>query len=279
MSFKLLKQGSTGVRVKKLQEMLSAAMKLKPPLAISGTFDAATKQAVCDFQTKVLLKMDGEVGRATWRKLLENPASRMVFVYRTGPQAPLADIAVNYIGATESPVNRMGNDEKMREIFEADNLKGADGATDGYAWCAAFVSLCVQKLIATSLIFRQVKAPRVSSVSAFRNKWAPAQSCLLFTPNDPKFSPHKGDIVVFTFSHIGIVESITSAQQIETIEGNTNEQGSREGTTCRRKSRSTAIVRCFVRLPVPEAYDDDRQMCLVPERPSDVERFFGVRGP
>ncbi|MCG5052698.1 MAG: peptidoglycan-binding protein [Myxococcales bacterium] len=279
MSFKLLAEGATGQRVRKLQEMLNAAVKLKPQMTVTGKFDAATREAVCDFQRTVFLKVDGVVGRATWRKLLENPASRMIFTYRAGPQEPLADVAATYIGATESPINRMGNDDRMREIFEADALKGEDGATDGYAWCAAFVSLCVQKLIATSLIFRQVKAPRVASVTMFRTRWAPAQSCLIFEPGDPKFSPHKGDIVVFTFSHIGIVESVTSAQQIETIEGNTNEQGSREGTTCRRKSRSTTLVHCFIRLPVPEAYDDDRKMCMVPERPSETERYFGIRGP
>lgn len=60
---------------------------------------------------------------------------------------------------------------------------------------------------------------------------------------------HRGDIVVYTFSHIGIVDG-TGSGSVQTIEGNTNEQGSREGTTCRKKQRALAQVRCFIRLPV-----------------------------
>lgn len=91
-------------------------------------------------------------------------------------------------------------------------------------------------------------APRVASVSLFRTQWVPGQNCLLFSPNPPH-APHKGDIVVYTFSHIGIVEG-TGSGSINTIEGNTNEQGSRAGTTCRRKQRALAQVRCFIRMPV-----------------------------
>jgi hypothetical protein len=160
----------------------------------------------------------------------------------------LADIAGPYVGATEAAGNRMGDDQRMREIFEADDLANKDGTTDGYAWCCAFVSVCVQRLLAMSPSYPGVRAPRVASVQLFRTRWAPDQRCLIFAPGGPH-APHKGDIVVFTFSHIGIVEG-TGAGSIQTIEGNTNEQGSREGTTCRRKHRALAQVRCFIRLPV-----------------------------
>jgi hypothetical protein len=141
---------------------------------------------------------------------------------------------VPYIGATEAAANRIGEDPRMREIFEADNLANKKaGTTDGYAWCCAFVSMCVQRLLGMSPMFPGVVAPRVASVSLFRTEWAPAQNCLIFSPNSPH-APHKGDVVVYTFSHIGIVEG-TSSGMINTIEGNTNEQGSRQGTTCRRK--------------------------------------------
>lgn len=142
----------------------------------------------------------------------------------------------------------MGNDARLREIFEADDLVNKDGTTDGYAWCCAFVSVCIQRLFAMSPMFPTVSAPRVASVHVFRTRWAPEQGCLIFPPSAPH-APHKGDVVVFTFSHIGIVES-TGPGAIQTIEGNTNEQGSREGTTCRRKQRALAQIRCFIRMPV-----------------------------
>lgn len=71
-----------------------------------------------------------------------------------GPQELLADIAVPYIGATEADGNRMGEDARMREIFEADNLADKKaGTTDGYGWCCAFVSVCVQRLLSMSPMF------------------------------------------------------------------------------------------------------------------------------
>jgi hypothetical protein len=99
-----------------------------------------------------------------------------------------------------------------------------------------------------SPMFPTVSAPRVASVHLFRTRWAPEHGCLIFPPSAPH-APHKGDVVVFTFSHIGIVES-TGPGAIKTIEGNTNEQGSREGTTCRRKQRGLGLIRCFIRMPV-----------------------------
>jgi hypothetical protein len=106
----------------------------------------------------------------------------------------------------------------------------------------------MQRLLVMSAMYPGVTAPRVASVTLFRTQWARTQNCLIFEPNGPH-GPHKGDIVVYTFSHIGIVEG-TGVGALQTIEGNTNEQGSREGTTCRRKARPLGQVRCFIRLPV-----------------------------
>lgn len=90
----------------------------------------------------------------------------------------------------------MGNDARLREIFEADDLVNKDGTTDGYAWCCAFVSVCIQRLFAMSPMFPTVSAPRVASVHLFRARWAPEQGCLIFPPSAPH-APHKGDVVVF----------------------------------------------------------------------------------
>lgn len=168
--------------------------------------------------------------------------------YTPGPQAPLADIAVPYIGATEAPGNRMGTDPRMREIFEADRLMSGT-ATDGYPWCCAFVSMCTQKLIRQTPAYAHVSPPYTAGVSMFRTVWAPGQNCLIFRPGDAGVAPSKGDIVVYTFSHIGIVTG-PAAGGVTTIEGNTNAAGSREGTTVERKTRANGLIRCFIRLPL-----------------------------
>jgi hypothetical protein len=226
-------------------------------LQIDGVAGPKTVAAILEFQRRVvqLRSPDGRVDPdgQTFRALNGTgggtaPAGRG-FHYPAGPQRRLAAIARPYIGATEARGNRMGSDPRMREIFEADWLSSRTG-TDGYAWCCSFVSMCVQKLIAESGCYRHVRPPRTASVSTFRTRWAVEQNCLVFAPNDAGYRPHKGDVVVFRFSHIGILDSV-GLGRVFTIEGNTNEAGSREGTAVMEKERLNAIIRCFIRLPVP----------------------------
>jgi hypothetical protein len=240
----VLRRGSRGAEVRRLQTLLNAPGQ---SLGVDGGFGHATEAAVRAFQRAHNLNPDGVVGPATWRALLGNsPAANPQ--YPAGPQEQLAEIARPFIGATEAPGNRMGTDPRMRQIFEADSL-APGGVTDGYPWCCAFVSLCTQRLIAGNPVYHGVRPPVTPSVSVFRTQWAPSRNCLIFAPSDAAHSPHKGDIVVFTFSHIGIVD-VAGNGQVRTIEGNTNEAGSREGTTCRQKDRAFSLIRCFIRLPV-----------------------------
>jgi hypothetical protein len=133
--------------------------------------------------------------------------------------------------------------------------------------------MCVQKLIDRSRFYAHVQKPYTASVTHFRTRWAPGQNCLVFSPQDKTCFPHKGDIVVHRFSHIGIVESVNADGSLDTIEGNTNQKGSREGTTLLRKVRPVAIVRCLIRLPVPRTYDFGEQ---VSRADSAIKRFFST---
>lgn len=263
----VLRQGDNGPSVRELQILLKAHLTGQRNLAIDGDFGRKTLHAVKVFQRSVRLSDNGVVDADTWRRLLEHRQLEEIYKYPAGPQELLVDIAVPYIGATESRGNRMGNDPRMREIFEADRLT-LNGATDGYPWCCAFVSMCVQKLIDQSIFYSHVTKPRTPSVSNFRTRWATSQNCLVFAPDNQIYSPHKGDIVVYKFSHIGIVESVLADGSLNTIEGNTNQAGSREGTTLRRKVRPINIVRCLIRLPVPKSYNFEQQMCELEPRAS-----------
>ncbi len=234
------------------------------PLQVNGRSDNRLIEAIIAFQRRVvgLESPDGRVdprGR-TLTALNRLSSSTPLVYYPVGPQEPLADIARPYIGATEARSNRMGSDPRMREIFEADYASVRRNTTDGYAWCCSFISLCTQKLIARSAFYGRVRPPREASVARFRTLWAPTQKCLIFSPNDATHRPHKGDIVVFKFSHIGIVDTVAS-NQVRTIEGNTNAAGSREGTTVRQKDRRFMEIRCFIRLPIPIAYDVVNRVC------------------
>ena len=243
----VLRKNSRGESVRQLQKELNITLQLKPPLKEDKHFGSKTDAAVRQFQKKMGLKVDGVVGKATWNSL-SNALNLDKKVTHISYQSKLADIAREYIGVIETGNNKAGDSKKLLDIFNADDLV-IDGKTDGYPWCAAFVSHCTQRLLKTSPMFPGVKAPREASVSRFLNKWAKEQSCDIFKPNDKDKKPRKGDIVVFTFSHIGIVDSVF-AGGVNTIEGNTNDAGSREGVAVASKKRVNSIIRSYIRLPV-----------------------------
>lgn len=59
----------------------------------------------------------------------------------------------------------------------------------------------------------------------------------------------KGDIIVFDFSHIGIIEADLGKAGFDTIEANTNTAGSREGDGCWSKTRARHLAQVIIRLP------------------------------
>ncbi len=245
-----LRKGAKGASVIELQKLLNKVLK-KSTMKIDGDFGENTKKIVIQFQKDANIVADGIVGKGTWAALAQATLSAV-----TVPASHylLSDIAARYIGIKETGDNRIGSSEEMREIFEADDLV-VNGETDGYPWCAAFVSLCVQKLCSSSILYGDLIPPRQPSVSRFLNNWAKTNNCLIFKPDSEIFTMMKGDIVVFTFSHIGIVES-NNGTSITTIEGNTNDAGSREGTVVARKQRSARIIKSVIRLPMTKMGTD-----------------------
>lgn len=61
----ILKSGSRGPEVKRLQEALNVALVPRPPLVPDGQFGSLTRSAVLAFQKKHWLVEDGQAGRAT----------------------------------------------------------------------------------------------------------------------------------------------------------------------------------------------------------------------
>lgn len=239
-----LRKGAKGTLVSELQKRLNAILAISQ-LIPDGDFNESTRKIVVVFQKNANITADGVVGKGTWTALA-NAATHLansLVSYNI-----LAGIAARYIGVKEVGGNRAGSSKKMLEIFEADNLT-INGKTDGYPWCAAFVSLCVQKLLKSSNLYGTITPPREPSVSRFLNTWAKQNNCLVFSPDSKNFTAMEGDIVVFVFSHIGIVES-NNGVIVRTIEGNTNDAGSREGVTVARKQRSPRLIKSVIRLPM-----------------------------
>lgn len=100
----------------------------------------------------------------------------------------------------------------------------------GYAWCAAFVSWCYQQV--------DIDHPR----SAWVPSYALAENLIYKRGEFIRQLPQSGDAFLIWFdrlkrpAHIGFVEK-WQAKWVITVEGNTNDDGSREGDGVYRKRR------------------------------------------
>lgn len=117
---------------------------------------------------------------------------------------------------------------------------GATSYTQGYAdrqpWCAAFVSWVVKQ----SGVIPSNKLPNSSGAFSYRS-WAQNNPSFAQLRKNPRFIK-AGDIVIFSFSHIGIATSNSQGGTVRTIEGNTNAAGAREGNGVWEKTRSLGKI-------------------------------------
>ena len=162
------------------------------------------------------------------------------------PLSSLAAIARTQLGTQEDAAHT-NRGAAILKYQQATNLGG-----QGWAWCAAFVDWCVEQFLASNAPVR-VSRPKTASAFGLID-WANSNNCLVFNPSSKDFTARAGDIVVYTFSHTGIVSADQDAAgHFLAIEGNTNNDGSRDGYEVAERTRSIDLVKAFIRLPVVAA--------------------------
>lgn len=133
--------------------------------------------------------------------------------------------------------------EKVREQghnagFWVSKFLASVGLPTGYAWCAAFASYCLKEA--------GYKGGPKSGKAAVRNWAAWAMDTHRIVEH-----PQRGDLFYWLNSdgtgHIGFVVR-NRGQFVDTISGNTNEAGSREGDGIYRKAISIGPRMRFIRL-------------------------------
>ncbi|MCP1289807.1 CHAP domain-containing protein [Chromobacterium sp. S0633] len=142
-------------------------------------------------------------------------------------------VAVTQLGVEEQP--RGSNDgPRVREYLKAVKLG------PGYAWCMAFVYWCAAKVCAD---LHQAN-PLLQTAGVLR-QWN-ERSALRVT------RPAPGDVFVMDFGkgqgHTGFVEAVLPDGRIQTVEGNTNADGSREGYAVARRVRDPKTIRGYLRI-------------------------------
>lgn len=149
------------------------------------------------------------------------------------------------LGAGENPLGSNRGSALMK-FFQADDLV-IGGKTDGYAWCACFVSWGVQEwLRQLGASAPRIQAPRLAAAYAFE-QWGADNNCMVLMPTlSTKIL--MGDIITYRFSHVGVASSEGNLEFLA-VEGNTNKAGGREGHEVAVKRRSIKDVRRIIRLP------------------------------
>lgn len=164
----------------------------------------------------------------------------------------IASFALSKVGIRESGGANKGKD--LQEFFDSDwyDPNGSKPGDDGYAWCAAFVCWVVRKALAEADIkdSKTFKRPKTPGAWDFEN-WCRGVDKTAMLKQPPCGDIKRGDIIIFKFSHIGIALSSPDEQGlIETVEGNTNDAGSREGDGVYKKRRSILTIRSRIRFTV-----------------------------
>ena len=199
------------------------------------------KEVVKAVQKLLGVSADGADGPVTWNAILAKMSTKNPIASGGSIAEKMVSLAREEIGVSEVDGSNCGP--------RVDEYKAATwlDADKGWPWCAAFICWLVREAIEGEDV--KFKRPRTAGAWDFEN-WAKQQSTNGVELRKPTNEDIKaGDIVVFTFSHIGLaVKDADSSGYVVTIEGNTNGAGSREGGSVLEKKRHDSKIRSRIRI-------------------------------
>ena len=119
-----------------------------------------------------------------------------------------------------------------------------------WPWCAAFIDWIVMRAMEDSGKEFTFQRPRTAGAWDLEN-WSMKQDGSTWTKLNPQAGDiAPGDIVIFTFSHVGLAIETPAKGVVETIEGNTDGNGSRDGGGVWKKQRKLSQIRSRIRFTV-----------------------------
>jgi peptidoglycan hydrolase-like protein with peptidoglycan-binding domain len=241
----LLRKGSNGPDVRKLQNMLNKVSHPSPHLGIDGDFGPKTEAAVKAFQTSHHLTPDGVVGTQTWAALDKEFTAPPPGQAGGSPPPPPSGAATNVVA--EAVRIALTQDGVMEEPLgsnrggKVDEYNHTAGVPAGSFWCMSFVYWC---FVQASARLGQTNPMPKTAYCPYLYNWGKQHGKLVT-------SPRPGDIFLVKggpngHKHTGLVTSANGGS-FGTIEGNTNTDGSHNGIGVFRRTR-TAATCDFVRL-------------------------------
>jgi peptidoglycan hydrolase-like protein with peptidoglycan-binding domain len=207
------------------------------PLEADGFFGSDTESAVKLFQTRRGVLADGVVGPLTWAELFDDAPAPIVQA-----PSPLLAQALAKALSQEGVREDRGRPNRGPQVDQYLQRVGVDPAS-GSPWCAAFAYWCFDEAARQLGVANPcAKTARVLSQWARAPQTAriPAEAAF----DDPRLIRPGALFVVDHGSgrgHTGLVVKVLTGE-IATIEGNTNERGSREGDGVYQKTRSIGSI-------------------------------------
>ena len=156
----------------------------------------------------------------------------------------LLELAAGEVGVEEIDGTNCG--PRVNEYKAATNLPPAES----WPWCAAFICWLLREAMKACGGPYTFQRPVTAGAWDLEN-WSRGQDLSTQTKKPAGGDIQPGDIVCFTFSHVGLAVSAPDADgYVRTIEGNTDAAGSREGGGVFRKTRHVSKIRSRIRLTV-----------------------------
>jgi uncharacterized protein (TIGR02594 family) len=151
-------------------------------------------------------------------------------VIELSPREKIVSIFKSELGVRETGGNNMGPriDQYMRTV----------GLTEGYPWCSGFVKFVFDSA--------GIHTPGANAMAL---SWFKKDRIIKSKTTDIK-TPTEGDLFSLYYQnlgrigHVGFVETYSSNRTV-TVEGNTNDAGSREGDAVMRRFRNTKQIHSF----------------------------------
>ncbi|HEY0662706.1 MAG TPA: peptidoglycan-binding protein [Lysobacter sp.] len=220
--------------VKEIQRRLNALG--CGPLKENGIFDKEkTERAVKLFQarfpdvTGMPLEPDGKIGSLTWGAMFGASTVPSSTIAPTALAEAAVDFAITQIGVMEKPTGS----NRGREVDAYLRAVGLNPAGGSFAWCVAFTHFCYKK--AAERLGIPNPHIRTAGVLAHWNKAGSAPGVVRITRAKAVADPElvkPGSLFIIDFGggkgHSGMVIEQANGRLV-TIEGNSNDGGSREG--------------------------------------------------
>lgn len=137
----ILKQGSQGSDVKRLQLLLNQNLKPSPKLNLDGCFGSGTHAAVINYQKQKGLSTDGIVGQQTWMNLQQLPLSQPLSVANILLQDNSKKLDWMIIACAELGVHELSTPGlDAQRIIDYHSTTSLKAKTDEVPWCSSFVN-------------------------------------------------------------------------------------------------------------------------------------------